>query len=437
MADIISTDGLESFFTRGFSNNYESFKFYDTGYQTSILDILYQKARRTKGVSQNKIYDLIQLENDPNHNRGINGRTYEKLISKLSIATQILAMVQSNLHMANIYEFIPSNLRNLMGSFQSISDTGINFLSNINQGLTFNQIEQALLADLRLQYANGDITFLELTAIANAILDNQNLQESVENNGLRPLLALQLQNLLPSSMTGIFSDLQFLDELAEIITNDDIRNSFLRTAEQEIEDYSKLYPTDLDNVNNNYYLNSTKITLEDPLGIKVRDSFKTDLFNSYSSELISIVTTNPDLTTLQKEQTYELLLADASQNVEAAFKGKIGLPSLNLSIKGVNSESYNKSVEKVLSAFDIFFRNDIIPKIDNIKGAPADLSPGNYLFNLKRNIEKRLEMESRGTTNSELAEIEKVLKQTYLKTNVIPSKVILENILIQLNQILR
>jgi hypothetical protein len=423
MPDILA---LTNFFQSTFNADYRSNSEYGAGYQASSLDILLQKSKRFKTVSENRIFDFIQVENDPNFGRKKNKSKYEGLISKLSGATSILTVFNAQTYMAGIHEFIPANLRSLLQNFQSISDTTINLIDNLQQQVIFKQIEEALFADLKLEFLGGTITFQEITNMANSIYDNLPLQDAVKNNGIRPLLSLGLQTFLPNSMVGIFDSLQYLDLLETIFINDTenslfftnkVKNKVLEYTEIEIQD-TLIDPVIYEEPNLNY---------SDILGLALRDQFRSEIELFYQDILIEAVQTvgeEYEMAEVDRQALTDFLLDDANSNVEDAFRGTVALPELFDVVASANVESYNSTVSSLSNSFTLFIEGvisdlGIEPNTDSTK----PLASVDYLINVKTNIRKRLEMKQRGATSEAFVDIEK-----YLSTVLVNKKITDDNL---------
>ena len=413
---IIDVTALSDFFNVGFTETYTKLPIFDTGHQTSQLDILFQKARRAKVISENKLFDFIQTENDPNYNRGFNSSKIEKLVSKLSITTQMVGMVNAQLIASGIHEYIPTNLKTLLFNFQSIADTNINFISNINRGITFQQIENAILSDLKIQYNGGDITYKEIANIANSIFDVMVQQDSIENNSIKTLLSLQLQSILPDSMTGIFNDLSYLSTLEEIFTGDNLTN-FIDGMKNKINSYGK---TKISSIIVNDYDN-LYITFDDILGLNTRTTFTNDIITGYSTaleEFVDEVIINQELNNISSTNITAIkngLTSNAVSNVNAGIqKSTIALPPLSRVVKATNTETYNKTIQAVTNAYEKFSRELLI---DNNINLPTGTTKAiDHLLNVKRNIELRLEYTRHGNT-TKTKEIDKYLKSVLILPN--------------------
>jgi len=398
---------LSKFFNSRQNQSFESYDGYEDGYQFSSVDILLQRARRDKAVRENKIFDFIQVENDPNFLRSapVNSNTLNKLVSKLSIATQIVTTVNAKFYMAGITEFLPVNIQQLLFNFQTVSDTGINLTQNIKQLVTFKQIEQAFLDDLSIQFLNGTITYQEIVNIADNILENMPMQESIKNNGLRSLLSLNLQSLFPDSMLGIFDSIQYLDYLDQIFgDNQTEKDDFTRLLSNDIQSY--VSNTTVETIVSGNY-DDLDVTMDDPLGLSSQAAFIEEIRREYTEHVVDLIINQPNINTEQKEQLIDMVTVDLNQNLESAFRGTIGLPSFATVVKGVNTDSYNKTVSFINSAFDNFAKETIITLGFT---APTNQRPLDYLVNLKKNINARIEMKRRGDTSEAFVEIDKYLK---------------------------
>ena len=406
---MVSVIGLTEFFQQTYTSSRSDGSSYANGYYVGNLDVLLQRAKRNKSISQSRLWDYVRVENDPNFNRRNSEPKFAKLISKISSATTITTVVASQLHMANLTQFIPENLRNLLFNFNALADTSINLLSNFEKQIIFSQIEKALFADIEFNFLGGTITFNELVNVADSIFENMPFEESIKNDSLRPILSLGIQNLLPESMVGIFDSLIYLDLLDTIFINDEVnRNAFTG----ELKSNTAAYGTNKVNtvvVAANY--TNQPIDFSDPMGLKLQNSFKDDLKSDYTAQTlnnVNLVGTKYNLTQAQKDQIATLLAADGATNIDNAFEGSlVGLPSLLKVGNGLSIEAYNKTTTAVNNAISRVVANVI--KDAGLISTPTGTKPLDYLINIKTNLEKRKNMKKRGASSDQFVEIDSFL----------------------------
>ena len=400
---------LDSFFSNQFTEPFSSSIGQQDGYMGSNLDLLLQQARRNKSIRENRIFDYIQVENDPNFSRNAeaNSKILEKYTSDLSITTQIVTVVNSTLSIAGVQEFIPSNIRTLLLNFNALADTNINAMQNIKQLVSFRQIEKAFLSDLTLQFGNNTITFDQIALMADNVINNVQQYDSVENTGIRPLLSIGIQQFLPKDIAAIFDDLEYLDMLANIFgdqsPNIALVNSLFVDA---TETYSQKRIEDM--VTTERYADIT-LTLADPLGTNLQDQFKIEIQNDYADAITAMAEAAPQFTNDEDRATViAFLIDDAVNNVDVAFSGTVGLPSLPAVASAVIADSHNQALEAINNAFEKFTET-LLSDIGIEKPATGTRAI-DHLQNVKRNLKKRLEMRRTGDTSDNFTEIENYLR---------------------------
>lgn len=431
---MVDINGLANFFGQKYNETFESMDSYASGSQIGSLDILLHRAKRNKHITQSKLWDYIQVENDPNFARKSVENKFEGLISKLSMTTSIVTIFTSQLYMVGIHEYIPANIKELLFNYNSIVDTGINLLNTFEKQIIFNQIEQALFADLEIQFLGGTITFNEIVNTADSIIANMPFKDAIENNGIRPLLSLGIQNLLPESMVGIFDALQYLDLLDTVFINDDANKIlFDKAVRDRITNYGKTITGTV--VTSEKYKGVT-IDYADPLGLTLRDNFLSDLYGEYEKELANIIVDEGvtfGLSTNDIDSMTDIFIKDAKNNVDSLNNGSLGLPSLIRSAKGIETVTFNKTVEAMLKGHERFA--DSIITQAGLNSTPSNTRPLDYLINVKKNIEARAKFKSRGANSDQFVEINNYLKSVVKDKNI--SDDVLEDLNIRLDELLK
>lgn len=416
----VSVEQLNNFFRKTYNDGtLTDTRNWAEGYQSGTLDIILQKAQRNKSVRENKIFDYIAVEGDPNfaRNSAKMREKFEKEISALSTATSVVTVINAKLQMAGLTKFVPTNLNKLLLNFQMIADTSINYFTNIQQLVTFKQIEEVLFSDLSFNFYGNVITFNDIALFYSKLQDALSLQDNIENNGLRAILSLGIQDLLPTSMLSIFEAVQYADLLDTIFSSDTDKKSFTNTVSNTIGLYgdSKINTQ----INTTTYENSL-ITLDDPLGISIKSDFVNDIEQSYHSEIENAVNdavSAYSLTPSEIAQIIDLLQTDASSNISTGLaNNSIGLPSLATVVKGVNNQTHNNTVNSINTAVDKFIRQ-IITQI-GIKQPVSGSNSVDYLINVKRNLKARKDISTRGVSFTDLDTVD-----NYIKSVTIDGKV--------------
>ncbi len=150
-----------------------------------------------------------------------------------------------------------------------------------------------LFNDLFGQYSIGKLSFAQMIAMSSSLATMQK-GGTVPNNGLRTLLSLPLSNILPSSMTSILTDLNFLDSLSPLFPDEPTKTTFISNVQTSIVSYSKT-PASKVVTPNNY--NNLKIGLDDPLGLGRQQLFQDELIKGYNAKIAEIVQNNSILGT--------------------------------------------------------------------------------------------------------------------------------------------
>ena len=401
---------LNSVFSKDFSAPFTSPLSQSPQYNTGNFDSLLQQASRNKAIQKNKIWDYVAVENDPNFSRNasINSSTLQKATGKLSIVQQMVTVINSQLAISGLINYVPSNVRAMLLNFNSVSDTNVNALATIKQGITFQQITQAFLGDIKLQFGNKTITLNDVAGIANNVITNSQQPNSLKNNGLRSILSLGLQSMLPASMTGFLSDLTYIDNVNNLLNGDpSLTSLFDELMGTQVAGISNMNVSDLVTVTN---YDNPNLTLDDPLGLSLQAQFQNELENNYTGQLnkaIDAVCAQMNITA-DNSAVKQSVENNATENIAKAFSGNLGLPPLTDVINAVVIESNNKTVQAIVLAFDTF-TNDIIAQAGLVP-VPAGTKPIDYLMNLKRNLQARLDMNKYGTTPDNLVVIEAYLK---------------------------
>lgn len=407
---------LDQFLTNPFNAPFQSNVGTQTGFMGSNLDLLLEQARRNQNIRSSKLFDYIQVENDPNFSRGAapNSKIYTKAVSDLSITTQIVTVINSTLAMSGIQEFIPANIRELLLNYNSLADTAINASSNIKQVFSFQQIEKAFLGDLTLQFGNQTISFNQIALMADNVLKSTSKGQTISNTGIRPLLSIGLQQFLPADMAAIFNDAQYLDMLANIFgdqsPNIAIVNQLFTT---QTNAYAATVISDI--VTPDIYVDPP-LTLNDPLGLSLQSQFNGELNTSYVNQITNMVNNNTIIPDQDKQEIIDFLINDAQNNITEGFKGGIGLPSITECVNGVIVDSNNKSVDAVLAAFENF-TTDLLTQI-GIAPPASGTTAIDHLQNLKLNLRKRIEMQRVGGMTEDFTAIDNYLKSVLLNQDI-------------------
>lgn len=397
------------------------------GGQTSYAELLLSKFKRVKAVRENKIFDLIGVELDPNFSpvSAFNSSKLQKLVSKLSLSTSLVTMAKAKLKMMKIYEFLPSNILYLMDNYQAFMDTNVNMLENVKQLITFRKIEEAFLADLKLQFFGGELTYKQVMDIANNFYSAFPVGSDIDNISIRSILSLGLQNILPNDFYQFFDSLQWFDILEDVLSEG---------FESEKEILSELFSesfqsipttTNIEDVLSEQTLLSaqtSKLTLSDIFGIDIQNSVKQEVYTYLRSDIETKILSDSRIpTTVSTQQLQELTNQLFDNHVvptletDVFSKQSMGLPSISEIVKAINTETYNYTVQSIQSAtqrFAIELMNSL--GIAYSSSLTTD-KPVDYLFNVRRMLKTRLDLSKTGSSSTSLIEIDTYIKSAFGK----------------------
>lgn len=402
---------LNSFFSKPLNTAESSNVGFQPGYVSSNMDLLLQQARRNKSVREARLFDYIQVENDPHFSRSAeqNEIKLQKLLSNVALSQSLVTMTNSTLDMAGVQEFLPANIRDLMLNFNAIADTNSNSLLNIQQQLPFKQITDAFFSDLSLQFNGKTVTFGQVALMADRVLTNNDSFSDVTNNGLRPLLSLDLQQFLPNDMLGVLDTLNYIDTLTEIFGEDAPE---IDTVNQIFTDNLTPYKsTPIDEIVDEDRYRAPLITLDDPLAIGIQSSFGNDIKEDYESkidETLEIISQTVTITNSELNEIKAIFIEDVDSNLKEALGGKVGLPSLKECSTAVVNESHNKTIGAISLAFDKFARS-LIQQL-GVVNPGQNVRPIDQLLNMKRHLKSRLDMPKMGATAEEITAVQETLK---------------------------
>lgn len=383
---------------------------FNKGYVNSNLDILFQKMGRVQAIKQNKLLDFMSLETDRNVMRESIAPSLEKIIGQLSIATQASTMITNQIFAAGILEYFPSNIRNVIGNFQGLMDTNVNMLSSIASQQSFKQVGLAFATDLITEYTAGNVSFNNLLLMSQKIADYASGDQNLDaNNAIRAVLSLDIQDFLPFDTTEIFQGLEYLDLVSDIF-DDDSATAFTGILSQFHTDYSAQKVSDVMEAD----YSTQKVSLDDPIGLVAKSSVVSDFISTYTTQLNATLTANSTtypLTTEQRQQIIDVLVEDITNNLDAAFQGTIGLPSLLSVSRSIVADTQNKTWAQIKIGI-----NSVIVKIIQdlgINATPSGTNPADYLHNLKKNIAARKKMLQAGVTGTGLDAMSSYLKTIF------------------------
>lgn len=418
ISDFFNNLGNDSLFTPISKGNYQK------NYTTSNIDLILQRARRNKSVRENKIFDFIHVENDPNYNRSVyetnSGNKLTNMLGKISLVTQKVTMLNSLIYMLKIQEFLPSNVLSILQNFQAISDTNVNLLSNINELVTFGAIERAFFSDLSFNFMGNEITFRELTQFGLGLEEISPVSSNVKNTGLRGLLSLGLDQFLPSEFSNLFDTFRWIDDSYGILKDTNISSIFTFKTKEKVQRY--INTTNMSDIvrDTNIYTNSD-ITLEDPLGINLQNSFSSEIIDNSNIEFAKIIDEvsnemNLALSLEDKEALTTIIKDSFSKSVSESFGGGNGFPNMMDVVDAVNGISYNNTISSIKNAI-----NNVINQIISdagLKPSPSNVSPLDYLQNIKKNIDARAMIFMRGGSSSMIDDLDKEIRKSMNLSNI-------------------
>lgn len=389
---------------------------FQSGYYTSSMDILLQKSRRYKAVTENKIFDWIQIENDPNYARSnpLNKEQLERIATRLSLATQITTTVNSAITILGVKEFLPSNIIYLIENFQVFTDTNFNALNSVKQLATVKQIENAFFNDISFQYGQNNISFSDVAGVLAALSDNFPLQDKIRNNAIRPLLSLNLQSLFGRDIADFILSAQYIDKLSDVYEDSVALKQSLNTkVSTNLSTYAKDTKVS-ELVKNDEIYTQAYITLDDPMGLNLRErlisEIKPKIKKDVDKIILDVLNSDSNISGEDKEELLEIMSEGVLNTIDYTFRGQLGLPSLLICSQAISNESYNNTVISVRQAMDNFVREVIDSANINVDPMfKTKQKPFDYLMNIKTNIQKRLDMQRLGDRSEAFVQIDKFL----------------------------
>lgn len=370
------------------------------------LNDLVTLGQRAKDVSENKLWDYVQVELDPNFNRSSSSGLFENLLSKSSIATQVLTAANANLQLSKVSEFFPSNMMSLLNTMTSLSSTINNSLSYFDSNSAINLFERFFEADLKLQITNDIIDFSDLLSIFDNTNSNFRSRNIPRNTGLSSILDSTVNSLLPASIESTLDSSNWIEESPN--------QEYTELVRTDIRQYNKnkIKTLSLENDYTNIEYNFTNL-----LGITQRDNLIREVDSDFETFLnINLVKPGFNITNDKKDKLKNILLNSFKAQTIKITKSSVGLPSVieitraldNLSFNIV-AEGFRRSISSVIQ--------DVINDID-VAPVPSTQEPFDYLFNVKRNIEARQNFDKVGFSNDKYEENTKYLQSVILSKDL-------------------
>lgn len=370
------------------------------------LDILYHKISRTNIVAKNKMLDFLVPESDKNFLREKQLDKLNTLIGKLSVSSQLLGMVQTQLFIAKVSPYFPESMRYVLKNFQGLLDSGANMLQDIKAGSTYSALGNALFVDLLSQYSQGNVTFNNLLTISQNVADYFIYKPPIQNNVIRSLLSLGLDKFLPLDYKAVlFDNLQYADLLFSVFGEDTFADTYTNRLKELTGQYTKAKINTMVNPN---HFQSNIIQIEDPLGLEAESSFVLQLSQNYAEFIQNAITNDPiltqaNLTTEQQEEVVQYFNEAYPQLIKSSCGVGITTPDISLVSNGIEIEAKNKIAEVVKEVIE----RVSIAILSNLKvNKDESLSTFDFLQNIKRNIERRNGFKTKGITNEKLKELD-------------------------------
>lgn len=386
-------------------------------YNKTHFDTLLQHFRNKKSVTENSLFDFISVENDPNFSRKnpINSEKLNKLISNVSLLSSAITTVTSQLQILRIYDYAPKNVKAYLGTLDGLISTSQNLLGNIKSKDIFKQIESSLLTDLLQIYFGKYINFSQLIYIFNEIENNVPSKEGLKNNKVRSLLGLGLQNLLPKDLMGVYNDtFQYINLLEELFSDINERNAFeyylgTKTKQYQLKKVNQI-------VSESDYSN-VAIDYDDPLGTVVIEKIQSALIKDYASFVDSI-----DYPIEVEDLVYlkSVLLNIGTDAIDKSLDLKNYYPSITECIKSISNISQAETLSIITNT-----KNKIAEQIllkANFGYIP-NTNHMDYLLNLKKNLEARSEIISRGESLDIVKKIDNNIKSLIKQNNYTDSDI--------------
>lgn len=381
---------------------YENTVQYEQGAYSSYFHIFKTRAKRVEDINRNKLLDYLPNENDPNYVRERVSGKYENLLGKIGTARSLFTTISSKLAIIGVYDFIPSNLRNLILDMFALVDSNVYMLDTIREGDIFSIIERTFIKDLEIQLANSKISLTDLLDISGILLQNISSLDSIENSSLRSITSLPLRNIFGSKVDNIFTLLQYADLALQEFSDESVKSFF----ERNVKDYENRSLKIAANSPN------TTIDINDIMGYQTRNSIVSSIEKDFT-DYVSNYTDNQELITL--------IVNEYISNIKDFFdNSNIALPSITETYSFILTYTDNKADTALYNAVTRVIENMVVESgIIKRLGKSSTETYVDYLQNIKRNIEQRSKIKNMfGLTN------EYYTYEAYLNSVIIKGKTI-------------
>ena len=378
------------------------------GYASSTMDLLLQQVKTSQAVVQSKLTGMSQAENDPNFVRSApnNALQLSLAASNLSLATKATSLTTATSSMSSVSEFLPANIRTSLLNLKALSGSGVD-VNALTKQTTINQsTTSGVLADIKGLFSSG-IPFATIATMAAAVAAIV-LAPGAQNTTIASVLPLPLSQILPNSLTTIYSDPNYLATVTTVAGDGAQNLTSLLTGNAVL-----LASTPLSNIVNSTTYSSVPIILEDPLGLGTQQALQSDMQSSIVATIQATIETSGLVPNPTDQQTLLSLLSnDVSSNLAKTFNSNLGLPSLSTVARGVVAVSHNDTIKAVVEAHNLF----AVEIITNVGvNLPLDgVSPFDHLLNLKNNLESRLTVNKVGVSTAAYTALESYLTSTLI-----------------------
>lgn len=416
------------------NNQFVDYSKFSPGYVSSNIDNLIQAASRKQAVAQARINDFHLPSQDPNFSRDAPQITniLNNGAGNLALATVITTLLQGANSMMGVSEIFPSNIRAGVLNFNGVQNSGIPVLPAVQQNSPFTSISTMVLNDIKSFFGGSSkLSFAAITAMALAV-GSMSKSSTTKNNSISIILGVALNQILPNSAVGVLATESFRDTLTNYFNGDTTKvNAVASTYSQIINNYTT-NTTVSTMVNDTSLYDNVPLTIQDPYGLNTRDSFREELEIHYSAAITKMVsdTASPlGLSSDIQTEILDMLTQDVTSQMNDTFRGSIGLPALSVCAEAIKGSARNSTIEAMSRAFNMF-SSEIITNAGISPSSDASVAPFDYLINVKKFLQTRMDFAKIGVTNEKFEETE-----AYLKT-VIKNKDLTEQNLKNLNDYL-
>jgi hypothetical protein len=369
------------------------------GYVEYLLDA----AKRQVNIFKDTILDFSFLETDPNFSREYetNLATLDTLMGRVSLGTQLETLFRGSLFVTTAVNRFIGDLFEKASEIQAQIDMAARTIMKFVQDFTsLNWIRDSLFAGLSELYSNAIINFPILEDIKNGIAGAIFIYDAVKNGALVDLLKNTVSSIIP--VDAIMSQVNSILEIPQNVANavQGVMSNFVQSPIGSLISSGSLP---------NFHVN---LSLDDPFGIFARRTAVSEIKSNVLPSLKEALSANVEIAGYTENVTLlQAIEVSASETIDNAFKGSIGLPSILTCTSAVVKETVNRTRETMLGAIDNL-QETIISGI-GLNPTPEDSEPEDYLINVKKSLRTRVEASIYGASSESLEQVNDYLSTVF------------------------